>query len=233
MQVADVMTRKVVTVAPETEVSEIAKLLIKHRISAVPVVDADGLVVGIVSEGDLMRRPESETEAHRSWWLRMFSDSESLVKEYVKSHGRKAMDVMTRDVIVTSPVASLEEVATILERHRIKRLPVQVGAKLVGIVSRANLLHGLVAQKKASRFPQRSDQQIRTAIFDAIEKAGVSTDFVNVVVAKGVAQIWGAVASNQELKAMEIAAVSTPGVRKLENHAGVMSPMVRTAMWAE
>jgi CBS domain-containing protein len=233
MQVADVMTTKVVTVTPETDVSEIAKLLIKHRISGVPVVDAEGAVVGIVSEGDLIHRPESGTEARRSWWLELFSDSADRARDYVKTHGHKAEDVMTHDVITTSPSASLDEVATTLERHRIKRLPVLDGGRLVGIVSRANLLHGLVAQAKAGPAPTKSDQQIRTALLAAIDEAGVGNTFINVIVTKGVVQIWGMVGTDDELKAIEIAAGDTPGIKKLENHVGVMSRMVKSGLWAE
>jgi CBS domain-containing protein len=137
------MTTQVVTVLPDTSVREVAKMLLINRISAVPVVDTEGRILGMLSEGDLMRRTETGTDEHHSWWLALFADLR--VEAFVKSHGLHANDVMTREVISVSEDAPLDEVATLLERHRIKRVPVVRDGKLVGIVSRANLLHGLVA----------------------------------------------------------------------------------------
>src|SRR5262245_38044420 len=131
---ADVMTREVVTVASETPVPEIAQILHAKRISGVPVVAADGGVVGIVSEGDLMRHALAIGEQRGSWWLTFFSDNSALAREYTKTHGRIARDVMTREVISIAPTASLADTAKILERNRIKRVPVIDNSKLVGIV---------------------------------------------------------------------------------------------------
>ena len=139
------MTREVVTVAPETPVPEIAQILHAKRISGVPVVAADGSVVGIVSEGDLMRQALAIGEQRCSWWLTFFSDNSALAREYTKTHGRIARDVMTREVISITPTASLADTAKTLERNRIKRVPVIDNRKLVGIVTRANLLQALAA----------------------------------------------------------------------------------------
>src|SRR3972149_2283575 len=147
MHAKDVMTTQVVTVSLDAPVAEIAKQLVQRRISAVPVVDADGRPVGIVSEGDLMRRPETGGERHPSWWLALVAEAETQDREYVKSHGGRARDVMTRDLVTVTEEASLEEIATLLEKHRIKRVPVVREGKLVGIVSRANLLQGIVARQ--------------------------------------------------------------------------------------
>lgn len=126
-----------------------AKLLLRRGISAVPVVDADRRVIGIVSEGDLMRRPEAGTECKPSLWLRLISSDEDAARDYVKVHGRHAADVMTRDVVTIDEETSLPEIATILEKHRIKRVPVVRGGPIVGIVSRADLLHSLAAHQPA------------------------------------------------------------------------------------
>jgi CBS domain-containing protein len=140
---ADVMTREVVTVGPETSVQEIAQILHAKRISAVPVVAAEGSVVGIVSEGDLIGHVSAIGEQRSSWWLTFFSDNSTLAREYSKTHGRSARDVMTREVISVAPTASLADIAKTLERNRIKRVPVIDNGKLIGIVTRGNLLQAL------------------------------------------------------------------------------------------
>ena len=127
MKAADIMTPRVISVTPDVSVAEIARLLLDNRISAVPVVDRDGRLVGVVSEGDLMRRAETGTERHRSWWLRAFGDSSTLASDYVRSHALRASDVMTRDVVTVAPDMPLREIANLLEKHRIKRVPVEIG----------------------------------------------------------------------------------------------------------
>ena len=151
MKAKDVMTTEVVYADPESSVRAIARTLLKHRISGVPVADHDGRVIGIVSEGDLMRRPESETVRPRSWWLELMETPEDRASQYLKSHGLTARDVMTREPITVAEDTPLEEIAMLLEQKAIKRVPVLRDGKLVGIVSRADLLHGLVARAGQAR----------------------------------------------------------------------------------
>src|SRR3546814_251272 len=191
MQVKDIMTTTVVTVRPDASIAEIAHLLLERRISAVPVVDSAGRLLGIVSEGDLMRRPESGTGRHPSWWLSLIASPDERAMAYVKAHGGHARDAMTRDVISVSEEASLEDVAELLEKHRIKRVPVLRDGKLCGIVSRADLLHGLVA-RKAAPDASASDRAIKAAVESALPEAAVRPDFLNVVVSGGVFHLWGA-----------------------------------------
>ncbi len=153
MRAKDVMTSPIVTVGPEATVQEIAKLLIERQVSGMPVLDQGGRVVGIVSEGDLMRRVEHADERHRSWWLKLFSDEITEATEYVKTHGRRAAEVMTRDVVTVDEDTPLHEIAALLEERRIKRVPVVRDGRLVGIVSRANLLHGLAARASGGSAP--------------------------------------------------------------------------------
>jgi CBS domain-containing protein len=142
MEARDVMTLGVVTVGPDMPVAQVAKLMLDNRISGVPVLTDDKLV-GIVSEGDFLRRAELGTERHHSRWLEIFATGTSLAGEYVKTHGQTAGDIMSRDVVTVAPDTSLGDVATILESKHIKRVPVVEEGRLVGIISRANLLHAL------------------------------------------------------------------------------------------
>jgi CBS domain-containing protein len=227
MQASDVMTKQVVTVNPDTSVREVARILLSNRISAVPVVDSEGHPLGMLSEGDLMRRAESGTEDRHSWWLSLVADQRA--ESFVTSHGLHAKDLMTREVISVSEDISLEEVATLLERRRIKRVPVVRDGKLVGIVSRANLLHGLVAQWPRSDY-SRDDQKIRAVLIATLEELGLAHHFVNVVVSNGTAQLWGVTQSESERDAVRIAAAATSGVKHVEDHLSVLPDRLRGAL---
>jgi len=225
----DVMTTPVVTVDLATPVAEIAKRLLQRRISAMPVVDKEGRPIGIVSEGDLMRRPETGGKRHPSWWLSLVAEPETQAREYVKAHGGYARDVMTRDVTTVTEEASLEEIATLLEKHHIKRVPVVRDGKLVGIVSRANLLQGIVARQRAPQ-PSEDDRTMRERVIAAIQASGVRSEYVNPVVADGVVHLWGATYSDAERDAIQVAAAGVSGVKRVEGEIGVLSPMVSAAM---
>jgi CBS domain-containing protein len=167
VKAADIMTADVVTIGPETQVSEIARLLLSHRVSAAPVVDANGDMLGMVSEGDLMRR--AECGASRKWWLSLLADKTA---EFVRTHGTRARDVMTRDVVAIGKEATLAEIVHTLERHGIKRVPVVESGRLVGIVSRSDILRGLAtvteAGDDASAGPD--DRLLRGRILDLIRR---------------------------------------------------------------
>lgn len=234
MKASDVMTRNVATVTPETPIVEIVNALLERRISALPVVDAGGAVVGIVSEGDLIRRQEIGTDKHTSWWLHLLTAPEDQARDYVKSHGRKAADVMTADPVTVAPDTALGEIATLLERNRIKRVPVCDGGKLVGIVSRADLIRGLAAHPAALPAPSTDDAALREAVTKAIrDETGVRTEFINVIVTGGTVHLWGGTNSQDEKKAVRIAAEGVAGADKVVDHLGVLSSTVRAAMWGE
>lgn len=219
MRADDIMSMNVISVSPETDIQEIANTLLENRVSAVPVVDDQGNILGIVSEGDLLRRRESGTERHKSWWLRLLQNPNDLAEEYVKTHGRKAKDVMTHDVISVSEATPVSEIAAILEKNRIKRVPVVHDGKVVGIVSRANLLHGLVVRKVP--VAKKGDAlELRKAVLEELRESGVRS-LIDVVVSDGEVHLWGAVESEPEKEALEIAASNTPGVTKVVNHVGV------------
>jgi CBS domain-containing protein len=219
MQVRDVMTTRVISVAPETDVREVARMMLVNRISGVPVVDAAGCVLGVLSEGDLMRRAGlgagHDTE-------RGAPGAPERAAAFVKSHGLHAQDAMTRPVLSVSEDAELDEVATLFESRHIKRAPVLRDGKLVGILSRANLLHGLVARWHGGS--AADDGATRAAIVQAIENAGIRRHSLNVVVAKGTAYLWGVAQSQAERGAVRVAAETTPGIKRVENHLFVFPP---------
>jgi CBS domain-containing protein len=231
VQASDIMTSPVVTVGPDTQVGEAARLLLESRISAVPVVDAAGKLLGIVSEGDLMRRTETGTERRPSWWLALFSDAEAQARAFVKMHARRVADVMTRNVVTVAEDSSLEDIADTLEKHRIKRVPVMRGDRLVGIVSRADLLHGLVARRDAPAVTA-DDRTIKEAFVRALEQAQVNRRFLNIVVSGGVVRIWGVVETPAELAAVRVAAENAGG-KAVECNVDTLPKSARAVMWPD
>lgn len=229
MKAQDMMTTAVVTVSPETCVAEIAQLLNKRRISAVPVVDGDGRVLGMVSEGDLVQRPEVRGERHTSWWLSLLSGPTGSAETYVKTHGETARDIMTETVVASEEQASLSDIARLLEEHRIKRVPILRDQKLVGIVSRADLLHGVIGLTQGAE-STTDDQAIRTSVEAEMRKAGVPVEYINVVVVAGVVDLWGMVQHDVEMKASRIAAEQINGVKSVNNHLSVMPANVQAYM---
>lgn len=221
----DVMTTPVVSVLPDATVREIAKLLLKRGISAVPVIDADGKLLEIVSEGDLLRRTETGTERQPSWWLTLIGEADK-VHDYIESHGTRAADVMTHEVLSVDETATLAAVATLLEKHRIKRVPVMRDGKVIGIVSRANLLQGLAAQPPAPPV-SLDDEALRTRVLNEIEGAGVDTGYLNVVVYGHKVQLWGGVNTPEQSVAARIAAEAVAGADAVESNLGVLSPMMQ------
>jgi CBS domain-containing protein len=226
MQARDVMTAPVVTVRPDTRVEEIAQLLLERRISGVPVVDDRGALVGIVTEGDLMRRPEIGTERHRGWWLRFFGDERARAEEYARAHGSRAEQVMTRNVVSVSDETSVAEIARLLEEHHIKRVPVIRDGRVVGIVSRANLLHGLATQHDPTP-PARpmDDRSIREAALQALERDGwTAHSRLNLIVRNGVVELWGLVDSDEARRAIRVAVENVPGVTAVKDNLGRIPP---------
>ena len=229
----DVMTTNVVTVEPQTAVSDIAKLLLERNISAVPVIDPEGKIVGMVSEGDLMRRPEADTEKRtRSWWLGLVTGATESAGEYAKSHGQRASDVMTRNVVTVAEDTPVSEIAQTLEEKHIKRVPVVRDDRIVGIVSRANLLRTLATHKEGPPAAvSESDQAIQENLRETLRaEPWASLSFVNATVTDGVVHLWGMVESAEQARALRIVAESVPGVKAVEDH---VQPFIPQHYWAE
>ena len=226
MKAADIMTRAVVVVSPNTAVAEIARVMIDSRISAVPVVD-EGKLVGIVTENDLLRRVELQTERQRPRWLHFLTSDDTLLAEYVKSHGQTASDVMTQDVFTVRPDTPIADIADLFESRHIKRVPVLDGDRLVGIVSRANLVQALATHAPGPRADTDADDgKIRDALCAELAKLGWGPEPVqdNVTVGDGVVHLWGFVAGEPERKALLVAARGIPGVRAVTDHRTDLLP---------
>ena len=224
MRADDIMSVDVVTVSPDTHVRDVARKLLDRGVSAVPVVDNRGHILEIISEGDLMRRRETGGERRPSWWLSLLSTTKENAETYVKTHGLHAKDVMTRNVIAVSESTPVTEIAEILEKHRIKRVPVVHQGKIVGIVSRANLLHGLVVQKLE---PASQDSAaVRKAVIDELRATGADT-MIDVVVSDGTVHLWGAVGSVAQKEALQVAAENVAGVEFVVSHVGIFPQIVQ------
>jgi CBS domain-containing protein len=220
MHAAQVMTRDVVTIRAEASVYDAAHILLNSGISAAPVVDADRRMIGIVSEADLMHRPEIGTFPAKSWFQRLLTTDESLLaRDYIRSHAHRVADVMTREVVSATEQTDLREIASLMERHGIKRIPILRGNQLVGIVSRANLLQGLMAREPAVGAAAIDDQAIQAAVTAAIAGQGWTTcQAPRIVVEKGVVHLWGTAPSDAVKEAIRVAAETVRGVRRVDNH---------------
>jgi CBS domain-containing protein len=218
MHAADVMTPDVICAAPETPVSELIRLMLDNRISAVPIV-ADGHIVGIVSEGDLLRRAETGTEPHPSRWLELATSTSRLAAAYTRTHGRKAADVMTHEVVTIPDTAPIAEIAQLLEVRRIKRVPVMRDGRLVGIVSRRNLLQALASRLSAPPATV-DDRSIREAFYEELRREAWadSPGSINAVVTDGVVHLWGIARDEARRRALVVVAENIPGVRAVEDH---------------
>ena len=219
MKARDVMVSPVITVGENETVRDVAKLPIAKSISAVPVVDGAGKLVGIVTEADLLHRAEVGTERPVSWWLSLISGDRALAEEYVKSHAVKVNDVMTRNVKTADPETPLHEIADLFEEQHIKRVPiVSKGGDLVGIVSRANIIQAVASIRPKFEI-SLSDATIRKKLMDELKKQPWShVHRLNITATAGVVDLWGFVESEEERQAITVAAETTCGVTEVNDH---------------
>ena len=226
MEAREVMTRDVVTVGPDTTVGEIAAILVRHRISAVPVVSGTQLL-GLVSQTDLAHRSETGTEKKRKWWLELFADPDATAREYVKSHGLRARDIMTRFVVSVRADASLAEVADVLDAHRIRQVPVISDGRLVGMISRADLVRKVAEARLAAPVTRPDSGTLQKAIWHQIRsQPWLKSAFVNLAVKDGVVELWGAVDSDEQHRALRVLVEGVEGVEKVEDHVSLLPKVV-------
>ncbi len=223
MKAHDVMTWGAITVEPEASVARAVRLMLQNKISGLPVVDDKGQLVGMVTEGDFLRRGELGTQRQRPRWLEFLLGPGRLAAEYVHSSGQKVAEIMTPEPKTISPETPLDEVVSLMERHRVKRLPVLQDGKLVGIVSRANLLHALASVAREIKAPAADDATIRERILAECARQSWAPH-VNVVVRDGVVGLWGVIADERERQAFIVAAENVPGVKAVHDHLAWVEP---------
>jgi len=219
MKAADVMGVNVITARPDWSVQQVAMVMLERGISALPVVDKDERLIGIVSEGDLMRRADCGTGHRHSWWLRMLMGPDALAQEYVREHSRKVEDVMTSPVITAGPSMPLGEIANLLEKNRIKRIPIVSDNRLVGVVSRANVIQAVASCLRDAPATNRSDAELREIILSRFkDEPWGHSSLINVTVNHGVADLWGIAGSQAQKNAYRVSAEVAPGVRAVNDN---------------
>jgi CBS domain-containing protein len=226
MKAQDIMTRKVTTVSPDTSVRDIAALMVEKHISGVPVLTADGKIVGMVSQSDLLHRAEVGTERKRKWWFSMFADSDSLAREYAKAHGLKARDVMSRYVVSVRDDAELRDVADILDSRRIKRVPVVKEGRLVGIITRGDLVRAL-SQAQISKTAKKIDNAaLHRTLHDRIRtQPWIDDSYISLTVNDGVVELWGFVVTADQHSALRALVEETDGVSRVVDNLSVAGPL--------
>jgi CBS domain-containing protein len=226
MKVRDIMSTRVVSIAPDAGVLEAVRLMLQKHISGLPVIDRSGTLVGVVTEGDFLRRSETGTERKRPRWLEFLMGPRRLADEYVHTHARKVEDVMTRELVTITEDAALDEVVRIMERRRIKRLPVMRGKEVIGIVSRANLLHALASLGAAAAPPAKTDAAIRQQLLAEFDKqTWAPVALVDVMVKDGVVELWGTITEEAQGEALKVCAENIPGVKSVVSHLTWIEPM--------
>jgi CBS domain-containing protein len=231
MIVADVMTRNCITIAPDATVEEAVNLMLNRHISGLFVVDKAGELAGVITEGDLLRRDELGTQRNRPWWLRLLASPARQAADFTQANGRHVRDVMTEDVLSIAQDAPLEDVVEAMETNRIKRLPVTADGKVVGVVSRADLLRALIGRARTAEPLATDDRTIRTAILNALEaQSWAPMTTLNVTVADSVVDVWGTITNDEERHAIRVVVENTPGVKTVHDHLVYVEPYTGTVI---
>jgi CBS domain-containing protein len=222
MNAKDVMTRNVISIAPDASVFEALRLMLQHNVSGLPVVDRAGSVVGIVTEGDFLRRAETGTERRRPRWLEFIVGPGRLARDYVRSHARRVVEVMTYDVETVTEDAPLGDIVALMEGHRIKRVPVVRDGQVVGIVSRANLLRALASVAAEIPPGPQSDDVIHEGVLAELDRQSWGPrNSIDVIVRNGVVELWGTVIDSR----LRDAAETVPGVKAVKSHIVWVEPV--------
>ena len=218
MKAKDIMTSRVVSVEADIPILQAVRIMLQRRVSGLPVVDKDGHLVGIITEGDFLRRAETGTQRRRPRWLEFLVGPGRLAAEYTRSHGRKVGEVMTRDPVTVTEHTALEDIVKLMEKRQIKRVPVVLGPYVVGIVSRANLLHALASVAREAKPAEQADEAIRARLVEELEKQPwAPVAVINPIVRNGVVELWGTITDERERQALVVAAENIPGVKAVRD----------------
>ena len=231
MKAQDVMTRDVITIDPDSTVLQAARLMLQHHVSGLPVVDGNGNLVGVLSEGDFLRRRETKTERRRSRWLEFLMGPGRIAAEYSHSHGSKVSEVMSTDVQSVEQDTALEDIVELMERKRIKRVPVLCGGQLVGIVTRSNLMHAMVSLARMAQPASKDDSAIREKLLAEMQHekwAPLAT--VDIVVHEGMVELWGVIVDERQRTALKVVAENIPGVKAVIDHLVWVEPTSGVAL---
>lgn len=218
MRAHQIMTKNVITVGPDSSIADAAKLMLEQHISGLPVLDKSGKLVGILSEGDFLRRSEIGTQRRRARWLQFLMGAGREAKEFVQQSGRKVEDIMARDPVTVTEDTQLEELVELMEKHDIKRLPVMRNDQLIGIVTRANLLQAVASLARDVPDPTADDDHIRERITDAIMSTNWRPIGLQVTVRNGVVHLHGIIINDSARQASIVAAENVAGVKKVHDH---------------
>jgi len=218
MRAHQMMTPQVFTVGADTSVVEAINKMLRHHISGLPVVDAEGRLIGIISEGDFIRRAETGTEHKRGRWLSFLIGTDRVALEFVREHGRKVGEIMTANPFTVTESTPLDEVAQIMATKNVKRLPVMRADRLVGIITRSDFLTVVADFIQRVPSPSADDDHIRSEIIAVLRKAPWRPCRLNVTVRDGVARLNGVVRGESTRKAAIVAVENIAGVRKVEDN---------------
>ena len=218
MRAHQIMTRPVVTVAPETTIVDAANLMLQRHVSGLPVVDGAGKLVGVVSEGDFIRRSEIGTGRKRGRWLRFILGPGKSASDFVHEHGRKVGEVMTKTPLTITEDTALAEIVALMEKNNVKRLPVVRGDMVVGIVSRANLLQAVASLARQVPDPTADDDHVRNRVIDALETHDWCPFGLSVVVRDGIVHLSGVITEERSRQAAVVAAECVEGVKTVHDH---------------
>jgi CBS domain-containing protein len=225
MRAHQIMTSKVISVTPGTSIVDAANTMLQHRVSGLPVVGDTGELVGMVSEGDFIRRQEIGTGRKRGRWLRFLVGSGREAADFVHERGSKVGEIMTPEPVTVTEQATLDEIVTVMEKNHVKRLPVMSGARLVGIVTRADLLQAVADLARSVPDPTADDDHIRNRVFTAIESNDWKPVALSVTVRDGVVHLGGVISEERSRQAAIVAAENIPGVKLVHDHLCWVDPM--------
>jgi len=225
MRAHQIMTRSVISVTPAATITEAANVMLRWHISGLPVVDTSGKLVGIVTEGDFLRRSEISTQRKRGRWLKFLTGVGGTAADFVRENGRKVSEVMTWDPLTITEDTPIEEIVTSMEKNQVKRLPVMRGDKLVGIVSRSNLVQAVASLAREIPDPTADDDHIRRRIIDTLGKKDWCPLGLNIVVRDGIVHLSGIITEERSRQAAIVAAENVAGVKKVHDHLCWVEPM--------
>jgi CBS domain-containing protein len=226
MQAKDVMTTPVLSVEPNATILQAIRTMLQRRISGLPVIDKDGHLVGMVTEGDFLRRVETGTQRQRPRWLEFVIGPGRLADEYTRSHSRRVSEVMTSDPITVAEDAPLDDIVKLMEKRRIKRIPVVRRKQVVGIITRANLIQAIASAVPEPRTGASTDDAaIRFRLLAELEKqAWAPAAFINPIVKDGVVELWGTITDERERQAIRVATENIPGVKAVRDQLVWVEP---------